>query len=207
MSVEVSWRSRRKRVSCQNSLGSYRGGPRNETASLRPAHTAPKTALTPSTWRPPVSPAQCRAGPQSPVSPGVSLGARGASGPFPSEAAHWLCLHAFLHKLARHRVTYSRLLGALRTGRCGRPQGTRFEQVGGSRSPQEPGSQPRLVQGTPTRVMLPLTALLGVSSHGVCPPAPRPCPPGHCPPAPCPCPPGHCPPALVAPGVGGRLPR
>ena len=27
MSLEVSWRSRRKRVSCQNSLGSYRGGP------------------------------------------------------------------------------------------------------------------------------------------------------------------------------------
>ncbi|XP_069411853.1 telomerase reverse transcriptase isoform X2 [Ovis canadensis] len=46
---------------------------------------------------------------------GASLGARGASGLFPSEAAHWLCLHAFLHKLARHRATYSRLLGALRT--------------------------------------------------------------------------------------------
>ncbi|KAM7231415.1 hypothetical protein CapIbe_017860 [Capra ibex] len=45
---------------------------------------------------------------------GASLGARGASGLFPSEAAHWLCLHAFLHKLARHRATYNRLLGALR---------------------------------------------------------------------------------------------
>ncbi|XP_026981240.1 telomerase reverse transcriptase isoform X3 [Sagmatias obliquidens] len=46
---------------------------------------------------------------------GMSLGAKGASGPFPSEAAQWLCLHAFLLKLARHRVTYSCLLGALRT--------------------------------------------------------------------------------------------
>uniref|UniRef100_A0A8C2PCR6 Telomerase reverse transcriptase n=1 Tax=Capra hircus TaxID=9925 RepID=A0A8C2PCR6_CAPHI len=45
---------------------------------------------------------------------GASLGARGASGLFPSEAAHWLCLHAFLHKLARHRATYNRLLGTLR---------------------------------------------------------------------------------------------
>lgn len=51
--------------------------------------------------------------------PGMSLGAKGASGPFPSEAAQWLCLHAFLLKLARHRVTYSCLLGALRTGRRG----------------------------------------------------------------------------------------
>nr|XP_020747322.1 telomerase reverse transcriptase isoform X1 [Odocoileus virginianus texanus] len=49
---------------------------------------------------------------------GVSLGARGASGPFPSEAAQWLCLRAFLHKLARHRVTYSRLLGPLRTAQA-----------------------------------------------------------------------------------------
>ncbi|XP_037655297.1 telomerase reverse transcriptase isoform X2 [Choloepus didactylus] len=38
---------------------------------------------------------------------GTSLGAKGASGPFPSEAAHWLCCHAFLLKLARHRATYS----------------------------------------------------------------------------------------------------
>lgn len=49
---------------------------------------------------------------------GASLGARGAAGLFPSEAAQWLCLHAFLLKLARHRVTYSRLLGALRTARA-----------------------------------------------------------------------------------------
>uniref|UniRef100_A0A8C6FR92 Telomerase reverse transcriptase n=1 Tax=Moschus moschiferus TaxID=68415 RepID=A0A8C6FR92_MOSMO len=49
---------------------------------------------------------------------GAALGARGVSGPFPSEAAQWLCLHAFLHKLSRHRVTYSRLLGALRTARA-----------------------------------------------------------------------------------------
>ncbi|ELR57435.1 Telomerase reverse transcriptase, partial [Bos mutus] len=49
---------------------------------------------------------------------GASLGARGACGLFPSEAAQWLCLHAFLLKLARHRVTYSRLLGALRTARA-----------------------------------------------------------------------------------------
>lgn len=51
------------------------------------------------------------------VSPGMSLGARGASGPFPSEAAEWLCLHAFLLKLVRHRVTYSCLLGPLRAAR------------------------------------------------------------------------------------------
>ncbi|XP_057397207.1 telomerase reverse transcriptase isoform X1 [Balaenoptera acutorostrata] len=49
---------------------------------------------------------------------GMSLGAKGASGPFPSEAAQWLCLHAFLLKLARHRVTYSCLLGALRSARA-----------------------------------------------------------------------------------------
>ncbi|KAJ8791132.1 hypothetical protein J1605_020802 [Eschrichtius robustus] len=48
----------------------------------------------------------------------MSLGAKGASGPFPSEAAQWLCLHAFLLKLARHRVTYSCLLGALRSARA-----------------------------------------------------------------------------------------
>uniref|UniRef100_A0A8C3VK75 Telomerase reverse transcriptase n=1 Tax=Catagonus wagneri TaxID=51154 RepID=A0A8C3VK75_9CETA len=51
------------------------------------------------------------------VSPGMSLGAKGASGLFPSEAAEWLCLHAFLLKLARHRVTYRRLLGPLQAGR------------------------------------------------------------------------------------------
>ncbi|XP_036775976.2 telomerase reverse transcriptase isoform X1 [Manis pentadactyla] len=50
--------------------------------------------------------------------PGMSLGARGASGPFPSEAAQWLCLHAFLLKLARHSVTYRCLLGALRAAKA-----------------------------------------------------------------------------------------
>ncbi|XP_076972917.1 telomerase reverse transcriptase [Tamandua tetradactyla] len=46
---------------------------------------------------------------------GVTLGAGGALGLFPVEAAHWLCYHAFLHKLARHRTCYRSLLGALRT--------------------------------------------------------------------------------------------
>nr|XP_036871408.1 telomerase reverse transcriptase isoform X2 [Manis javanica] len=50
--------------------------------------------------------------------PGMSLGARGASGPFPSEAVQWLCLHAFLLKLARHSVTYRCLLGALRAAKA-----------------------------------------------------------------------------------------
>uniref|UniRef100_A0A8C7CE57 Telomerase reverse transcriptase n=1 Tax=Neovison vison TaxID=452646 RepID=A0A8C7CE57_NEOVI len=45
---------------------------------------------------------------------GMSLGAKGASGLFPSEAARWLCLQAFLLKLARHSGTYRCLLGALR---------------------------------------------------------------------------------------------
>ncbi|XP_027626121.1 telomerase reverse transcriptase, partial [Tupaia chinensis] len=47
-------------------------------------------------------------------SAGVTLGTRGAGGPFPFEAAEWLCVHAFLHKLARHPCTYSTLLGTLR---------------------------------------------------------------------------------------------
>lgn len=64
------------------------------------------------------------------VSPGTPLGAKGASGPFPLEAARWLCLHAFLLKLARHSVTYRRLLGALRAGKrvrswCPAPRGLR----------------------------------------------------------------------------------
>ncbi|XP_049717117.1 telomerase reverse transcriptase [Elephas maximus indicus] len=46
---------------------------------------------------------------------GMSLGAPGAVGPFPSEAARWLCHHAFLLKLSRHRVTYKCLLGTLKT--------------------------------------------------------------------------------------------
>ncbi|XP_047411970.1 telomerase reverse transcriptase [Sciurus carolinensis] len=47
--------------------------------------------------------------------PGASLGARGAAGLFPSEAAQWLCHQAFLLKLACHRATYRCLLGLLRT--------------------------------------------------------------------------------------------
>ncbi|XP_003802062.1 telomerase reverse transcriptase isoform X2 [Otolemur garnettii] len=46
---------------------------------------------------------------------GMSLGAKGASGLLPSEAVQWLCQQAFLRKLARHRITYKCLLGALRT--------------------------------------------------------------------------------------------
>nr|XP_027799720.1 telomerase reverse transcriptase [Marmota flaviventris] len=46
---------------------------------------------------------------------GVSLGARGAAGPFPFEAAQWLCHQAFLAKLACHCATYKCLLGPLRT--------------------------------------------------------------------------------------------
>ncbi|XP_023095629.2 telomerase reverse transcriptase isoform X15 [Felis catus] len=49
---------------------------------------------------------------------GLSLGAKGASGPFPSEAARWLCLHAFLLKLARHSSTYRCLLGPLRAAKA-----------------------------------------------------------------------------------------
>ncbi|XP_034513001.1 telomerase reverse transcriptase [Ailuropoda melanoleuca] len=49
---------------------------------------------------------------------GMSLGTKGASGPFPSEAAQWLCLHAFLLKLARHGGTYRCLLGALRAAKA-----------------------------------------------------------------------------------------
>uniref|UniRef100_A0A2R9A661 Telomerase reverse transcriptase n=1 Tax=Pan paniscus TaxID=9597 RepID=A0A2R9A661_PANPA len=46
---------------------------------------------------------------------GMSLGAKGAAGPLPSEAMQWLCHQAFLLKLTRHRVTYVPLLGSLRT--------------------------------------------------------------------------------------------
>ncbi|XP_016067684.1 PREDICTED: telomerase reverse transcriptase [Miniopterus natalensis] len=44
---------------------------------------------------------------------GMLLGTKGAAGPFPSEAARWLCLHAFLLKLSCHSTTYRCLLGAL----------------------------------------------------------------------------------------------
>ncbi|XP_074063548.1 telomerase reverse transcriptase isoform X2 [Macrotis lagotis] len=46
--------------------------------------------------------------------PGVNLGARGASGPFPLEAAQWLCYHAFLMKLVNHRMIYKCVLGTLK---------------------------------------------------------------------------------------------
>lgn len=61
-----------------------------------------------------------------PCPPGMLLGAKGATGPFPSEAMRWLCLHAFLLKLSRHNVTYKCLLGPLREGERGtraQPQG------------------------------------------------------------------------------------
>lgn len=53
----------------------------------------------------------------APCPPGMSLGAKGAAGLFPSEATRWLCLHAFLLKLSRHRVTYRCLLGVLQAGK------------------------------------------------------------------------------------------
>ncbi|XP_072461458.1 telomerase reverse transcriptase isoform X2 [Notamacropus eugenii] len=46
--------------------------------------------------------------------PGFTLGARGASGPFPFEAVLWLCYHAFLIKLVNHRLVYKCLLGTLK---------------------------------------------------------------------------------------------
>ncbi|KAM6210605.1 telomerase reverse transcriptase isoform 1-T1 [Sarcoramphus papa] len=45
---------------------------------------------------------------------GVALGNRGASGVFPSEAAEWLCYHAFTLKLANHKVVYKCLLKPLK---------------------------------------------------------------------------------------------
>ncbi|XP_026645852.1 telomerase reverse transcriptase-like [Microtus ochrogaster] len=44
---------------------------------------------------------------------GVTLGANGASGLFPLEAAHWLCYQAFLIKLTGHSAVYRCLLGPL----------------------------------------------------------------------------------------------
>ncbi|XP_009888371.1 PREDICTED: telomerase reverse transcriptase [Charadrius vociferus] len=46
---------------------------------------------------------------------GVALGNKGASGVFPSEAAEWLCYHAFTVKLANHKVVYKCLLKPLKT--------------------------------------------------------------------------------------------
>ncbi|XP_043921081.1 telomerase reverse transcriptase [Protopterus annectens] len=46
---------------------------------------------------------------------GAVLGTRDASGPFPFEAAQWLCYHAFIVKLSSHKAVYKRLLGPLLT--------------------------------------------------------------------------------------------
>ncbi|XP_030368445.1 telomerase reverse transcriptase isoform X1 [Strigops habroptila] len=45
---------------------------------------------------------------------GIALGNKGASGMFPSEAAEWLCYHAFTIKLANHKVIYKCLLKPLK---------------------------------------------------------------------------------------------
>ncbi|XP_068792377.1 telomerase reverse transcriptase isoform X2 [Struthio camelus] len=45
---------------------------------------------------------------------GIPLGSKGASGVFPSEAAEWLCYHAFTVKLANHKVIYKCLLKPLK---------------------------------------------------------------------------------------------
>ncbi|XP_078056860.1 telomerase reverse transcriptase [Mustelus asterias] len=49
---------------------------------------------------------------------GISLGSKDASGPFPYEAAHWLCCCAFTVKLSNHRAIYKCLLAPLRTCRA-----------------------------------------------------------------------------------------
>ncbi|XP_067911308.1 telomerase reverse transcriptase isoform X2 [Heterodontus francisci] len=48
---------------------------------------------------------------------GISLGSKDASGPFPYEAAQWLCCRAFTVKLSNHKAVYKCLLGPLRTCR------------------------------------------------------------------------------------------
>uniref|UniRef100_A0A8C6ITX4 Telomerase reverse transcriptase n=1 Tax=Melopsittacus undulatus TaxID=13146 RepID=A0A8C6ITX4_MELUD len=45
---------------------------------------------------------------------GITLGKKGAAGMFPSEAAEWLCYHAFTVKLSKHRVIYKCLLNPLK---------------------------------------------------------------------------------------------
>ncbi|XP_034617377.1 telomerase reverse transcriptase isoform X3 [Trachemys scripta elegans] len=45
---------------------------------------------------------------------GIALGTKGASGLFPSEAAEWLCYHAFIIKLTNHKVVYKCLLRFLK---------------------------------------------------------------------------------------------
>ncbi|GCB59965.1 hypothetical protein scyTo_0011033 [Scyliorhinus torazame] len=49
---------------------------------------------------------------------GILLGYKDASGPFPYEAAHWLCCRAFTVKLSNHKAVYKCLLGPLRTCRA-----------------------------------------------------------------------------------------
>uniref|UniRef100_A0A4W3JXA5 Telomerase reverse transcriptase n=1 Tax=Callorhinchus milii TaxID=7868 RepID=A0A4W3JXA5_CALMI len=46
---------------------------------------------------------------------GIALGFQDASGPFPYEAAQWLCGHAFIVKLSSHRAIYKCLLRPLKT--------------------------------------------------------------------------------------------
>ncbi|XP_059801266.1 telomerase reverse transcriptase [Hypanus sabinus] len=46
---------------------------------------------------------------------GVSLGSKGACGPFPFEASQWLCCCAFIVKLSSHKAVYKCLLGPLKT--------------------------------------------------------------------------------------------
>ncbi|KAM6349543.1 telomerase reverse transcriptase [Podargus strigoides] len=45
---------------------------------------------------------------------GITLANKGASGIFPSEAAEWLCYHAFTVKLSNHKVIYKCLLKPLK---------------------------------------------------------------------------------------------
>ncbi|XP_053571738.1 telomerase reverse transcriptase [Bombina bombina] len=60
---------------------------------------------------------------------GVILGTKNAGGPFPFEAAQWLCYHAFITKLAKHKRLYKCLLGPIKKCKqhlCrGLPQDTR----------------------------------------------------------------------------------
>uniref|UniRef100_UPI00398F37AC telomerase reverse transcriptase n=1 Tax=Pristiophorus japonicus TaxID=55135 RepID=UPI00398F37AC len=49
---------------------------------------------------------------------GISLGSKDASGPFPYEAARWLCCRAFIVKLSNHKAVYKCLLGPLKTCRA-----------------------------------------------------------------------------------------
>lgn len=95
-----------------------RGSPQSEVTRLPPA---PRTPLLLSAWLGPQPLLGRGAGiAAAPCPPGMSLGAKGAAGLFPSEATRWLCLHAFLLKLSRHRVTYRCLLGVLQAGKLSR---------------------------------------------------------------------------------------